>query len=125
MVKLIAQMYALIIGGLGLVGLFVYGHLFGIMNVDTNLDILRLVLAGIFIAVIFGTKNARHMSSLLVLVGALYIGMGIWGVLDATLGGLLPASLTGFDIGFHLVTGVVALIVGLGEFVEDGIALHS
>jgi hypothetical protein len=46
-------------------------------------------------------------------VGVLYIGMGFMGLLSSTIWGLLPNGLTGFDILFHLVAGIVAVLAGM------------
>jgi hypothetical protein len=109
----LAKIYGILIGALGIVGLFVSGHLFGIMNVDLTLDILRIVLAAYLLYAGFVSKSDRAVNGGLLVVGALYVVMGVVGLADSTLGGMLPAGLTGFDIVFHLLTGALAIYGGM------------
>ena len=105
----LARIYGVLIGALGIMGLFVGGHLFQFMNADSFLDLLRIVLAGILLYVGFSAVPDHVVNTALVGVGILYIGMGLAGLLASTIGGLLPSGLTGFDIAFHLTTGLLAL----------------
>jgi hypothetical protein len=41
----------------------------------------------------------------------MYVIMGLLAFADRTLFNLLPTGLTGFDIGFHLVVGLGALVL--------------
>lgn len=110
---MIGKMYAVLIGALGIVGLFVSGHLFKFMNVDIALDILRVVLAAYLVYAAFIAKNVKMTTTGLLVVGVLYVVMAIWGLFSSTLGGILPSGLTGFDIVFHLATGIVAVAAGM------------
>jgi hypothetical protein len=104
----LAKIYAVLVGALALLGLFVSGHLFQLMNSDILIDVLRVALAGFLVYVGFIARNERMAATALTVVGALYIVMALGGLFSPTLGGLLPSGLTGFDIAFHLVTGLVA-----------------
>jgi uncharacterized membrane protein len=104
----LTKFYAVLIGALALLGLFVSGHLFQLMNTDILIDVLRVALAGYLVYVGFIVHNERMAATALTVVGALYIVMGLAGLFSPTLGGLLPSGLTGFDIGFHLLTGLLA-----------------
>jgi hypothetical protein len=115
MSKTVAKIYAVLVAGLALAGLFTNGHLFNLMNVDIALDLLRVVLAGGLIYAAFVAKDSHLANTMLLTVGVLYVGMGLLGLVSPTLGGLLPSGLTGFDIAFHLVTGVAAAGVALME----------
>ena len=105
----LTRMYAMLIGGLAVIGIFVHGHLLEIMNTDIALDVIRIALAVYLLNVGFVQKSAEAANMALSLVGVLYVGMGVLGLITPTLGGLLPAGLTGFDIVFHIATGALAL----------------
>lgn len=111
--KQLARMYFVLISALGVVGLFVSGHLFQIMNVDIALDLTRILLAAILFYSAFMSQSNRAVNDSLNLVGILYIGLAVIGLFTPTVWGMLPAGLTGFDIVFHLVTGAVALWAGM------------
>jgi hypothetical protein len=109
-VKVYGVLIALLAGG----GFFIKdGHLLGLMNADTALDWLRVVLALSLLYIGFKPGSAGAIRGILVFTGILYIGMALLGLIDSKLWGMLPNGLTGFDIAFHLITGVVALAVGL------------
>lgn len=110
------KLYAILVTLLAIGGLYVSsGHLFGLMNADPALDWLRVVLAVFLLYVGFRADDARLVRGSLLFIGALYVGMGILGLLNTTLWGLLPSGLTGFDIVFHLVTGITALGVASSD----------
>jgi hypothetical protein len=114
MKRQVLKMYALLIAALAVAGFFVNdGHLFGIMNADTALDWLRLILALGLLAIAFRRSDEGAVRTGLITVGVLYVGMGLLGLVDPQLMGLLPNGLTGFDVAFHLITGVVALAVAV------------
>lgn len=110
MQKILVQIYGVLIAILALGGLFVTEgyYLLGFMNADTALDVTRVVLAVALIAIGFFSRSALLIRGSLAFVGILYVGVGVLGLFDATIWGLLPTGLTGFDIAFHLVTGVIA-----------------
>lgn len=108
----LVRMYGVLIGALAVMGMFVSGHLLGLTNSDPAFDTLRAVLAAILLYVGFGSRDSRAVDTALLGVGLLYVGMGIVGLFAPTLGGLLPAGLTGFDVAFHLLTGIVAIAAG-------------
>ena len=112
MQKRTVQFYSILVGGLAVAGLFVSGHLLDLMNVDMALDAFRVVLAASLVYVGFMMNSERAERAILMVVAALYVGMGIVGLISPTIGGLLPSGLTGFDVAFHLVTGVLAGAVG-------------
>lgn len=113
MYRLIARILGIVIGLLAIIGFFVEGdHLLGIMNVDLTLDILRLIIAVALLVVGFANVPASATRAVIIIVGALYVLMGLLAFADPTLFGLLPTGFTGFDIGFHLVVGLAALVLG-------------
>jgi hypothetical protein len=109
----LTRMYAILIGALGIIGLFVSGHLFQIMNTDIAIDVLRIVLAAYLVYVGFMAKSDKMANTALMIVGGLYVVMALVGLFSSTLGGILPSGLTGFDIVFHLATGLLAAGVAM------------
>lgn len=116
MLRRTAQILGIAVGLLAIMGLFVEGqHLFGFINVDPALDIIRIPVAAALLYAGFGTDNARTLHAVLAAVGILYVGMGVIGLFDRTLAGLAPNGLTAFDIVFHLVSGAWATWLGFAH----------
>jgi len=112
MLRTVARVLGIVVALLAVVGFLVEGdHLLGLMNVDLALDVLRVVIAGALLYVGFGKATAATIRTVIVVVGAMYVVMGLLAFADRTLFGLLPTGFTGFDIGFHLVVGVGALVL--------------
>lgn len=117
--KTLVRIFAVIVVLLAVIGLFINEGLFlGFMNVDIALDILRLGLAVVLIYAGFISKNPQTVKWSLILFTVLYLGLGVFGLVDAKIWGLLPTGLTGFDIVFHLGAGVLGLIAVL-RFKDD------
>jgi peptidoglycan/LPS O-acetylase OafA/YrhL len=121
----IARMYAILIGALGIIGLFVSGHLFQITNTDIVLDIARIGLAAFLFYAGFMAKDDKMVNRALSATGILYIGLGILGLITPTIGGLLPTGLTGFDIVFHLATGALAMYAAMAHHSNRRMASHA
>jgi hypothetical protein len=121
----IARMYAILIGALGIIGLFVSGHLFQITNTDIVLDIARIGLAAFLFYAGFMAKDDKMVNRALSATGILYIGLGILGLITPTIGGLLPTGLTGFDIVFHLATGALAMYAAMAHNTNRRMATHA
>ena len=112
--KLVAKILGVIIALLAVVGFFIEGsHLFGLMNVDLAIDIARTVLALALLYVGFGPAKNSVARLVVALVGGVYIVMALVTFIDDTHFGLLPTGFTGFDIGFHLVVGALAIVLAL------------
>jgi len=110
--RITAIILGIIVGLLAIAGFFVEGsHLLGIMNVDLPLDILRAILAIALLIVGIARVSLVATRTVLLIVGILYVLMGLGAFGDRTLFGMLPTGLTGFDIGFHLVVGVAAIVI--------------
>lgn len=109
----LVRLYGVLIAALAVAGVFVHGHLLGIMNVDPALDALRGVLAVGLLYIGFGARDTASAHAALLGVGLLYVGMALGALVSPTIGGLLPSGLTGFDVAFHLITGIVAAAAGL------------
>lgn len=113
-----ARVLGVLVGGLAAAGLFVENrHLVNLMNVDLTLDLLRIPIAAALLYA--GFKGSLGLvRRVLLIVGVLYIGMGLVGLFDRELGGLLPTGLTGFDIAFHLLSGAAATWLGMRKGAE-------
>lgn len=105
------RVYAGLVGLLALMGMFTSGLLWGVMNADMAIDTLRVVLFAALFYAGFILKREDVAGSVLMVVGILYVGMGIGGAFNSTLGGMLPSGLTSLDVAFHLLTGIVAISV--------------
>jgi hypothetical protein len=112
MLRTLARVLGVIVALLAVVGFFIEGeHLLGLMNVDLALDVLRLIIAAALLYVGFGRASASALRAVVIVVGVLYVLMGLLAFADPTLFGLLPTGFTGFDIGFHLIVGLGALVL--------------
>jgi uncharacterized membrane protein YbaN (DUF454 family) len=79
----LTRIYAVAIGAVGIIGLFVSGHLFLIMNTDWAIDILRIALAAYLAWAGFMSKEDRAVNMALYIVGALYVVMGVIGLFSS------------------------------------------
>ncbi|HEY4556869.1 MAG TPA: hypothetical protein VIG82_01605 [Enteractinococcus sp.] len=111
--KLVAKILGIIVAALAIVGFFIEGtHLFGLMNVDIALDITRTVVALVLLYVGFGRVSDSAARLVVAIVGGMYIVMGLVTFIDPTHFGILPTGFTGFDVGFHLIVGAAAVVIG-------------
>jgi hypothetical protein len=114
MLRTVARVLGIVVALLALVGFFIEGeHLLGLMNVDIALDVLRVVIAAVLLYAGFGNVRTETVQTILIVVGAMYVLMGLLAFVDPTLFGLLPTGFTGFDIGFHLIVGIGAIVVAV------------
>jgi hypothetical protein len=114
MLRLTARVLGILVGVLALAGFFVEGeHLLGIMNVDIVLDVLRVIIAAALLYVGFANTSASALRAVIIVVGVMYVLMGVLAIFDPSLFGLLPTGFTGFDIGFHIIVGIAALALAL------------
>jgi hypothetical protein len=111
--RIVATVLGVVVGLLAIIGFFIEGeHLLGIMNVDLTLDILRLLIAAALLIVGLAPQvPAQATKAVIIVVGAMYVLMGLLAFADPTLFGLLPTGFTGFDIAFHLIVGIAALVI--------------
>jgi hypothetical protein len=107
--------YALILGILlathGGVGLFVEGeHMLAMFNSDILIDIVYLVFAAALLIVGFAPDDELPMRGVLAVVGVVFVGIGLIGLGDDTVFGLLPTGLTWVDLLLFFGAGGGALI---------------
>jgi hypothetical protein len=123
--RAIAFMLGVLLGSHGFLGLFIEGeHMLGLFNVDILLDIVYLLCA-LVLLVVGGTRSpAGLLRGGLLLVAVVFISIGVLGLGDDTLAGLLPTGLTPVDIGFLFVVGGIAigtaLLPGVARPLETG-----
>lgn len=120
-----AQILGVLVAGLAVAGLFVEDrHFLDLMNVDVTLDMLRIPIAGALLYA--GFKGSLGLvRRVLLVVGLLYVGMGLFGLVDRELAGLLPTGLTEFDIAFHLLSGAGAAWLGTRKGPETQAPVNS
>jgi uncharacterized membrane protein YuzA (DUF378 family) len=112
-----ARVLGIVLALLAVIGFFVEGeHLLGFMNVDIALDVVRLVLAALLIWAGFFSEARKPVNIVLWIVGASYLLLAIMGMIDPNVFGLLPTGLTGFDLVFHIIVGIAAIVV---TFITD------
>lgn len=115
----LAIILGVIIGLLAIIGLFVSGRLFGLINVDIFLDIVRIPIAGALLYVGFADVTDRARTTVLEVVGVLVVILAIIGLFDREVFWLLPSGLTAFDIILNLIGGFLAIFIGLNPEEES------
>lgn len=106
--RIVAVVLGLVVIGLAVAGFFMEGRLGNLMNVDLPLDATRVVIGLALLVSVFLSRPAR--ATILIAVGVLYVIMGLTALAEGRLFGLLPSGLSEFDIAFHLVAGLVAVM---------------
>ena len=96
-------------------------RLFGLINVDIQHSMLRVPLTIADINAALPSRSLKTTRALLSLIGTVYMVMGAIGTTDRKVSGLLPSKLTNFDLGYHFVTGALALWMGMrsGRMLKD------
>jgi hypothetical protein len=121
--KAVAIMVGIILGGHGLIGLFIEGTHFLIFNVDFILDITYLASAAILLFVGLAPVGGAVIRGSMLLVTAVLGLLGLWGLSDDHLGGLAPTGLTIMDLaalfGLALGTLIGALWGRITEPIEN------
>lgn len=125
--KMAAKVFGLVILLLAVVGVFVSGRLFSVVNVDIALDLVRFGLAAALLYVGFSKASEDTASGAVMAVGILYVGLVLPGMLSREVFGLLPSGLTGFDLLFHIVAGITAVVVAsqVGGMHHPGSTHHT
>jgi hypothetical protein len=89
------------------------GLLFGFINVDLPLDLIRIPIAGMLLYAGMWSANNLTINNTMLGVGALYILMALVGMADPKLFGMLTNDFTGFDVAFHGIAGLGAVAAGM------------
>ena len=112
--KLYALILGIVLGGHGLVGLFIEGdRLMGILNVDTLVDVIYLVSALLLFLVAFTKSSPLMIRGVLFSVGGVLFLLGVLGLLDNQVFGLLPSGLTLVDFFLLFGAGGLTLIFSI------------
>jgi hypothetical protein len=113
MTKSIALMLAMIVGGHGLIGLFIEGeHMLGIFTVDIALDLVYLGSAALLLAAALLPVSALTIRILVAIPGLSFLVLGLSGMADPHLGGAAPTGLTLMDeVVFFAQAGACAVAI--------------
>ncbi len=128
--KALAVILGVLYGGHGFLGLFVeHEHLLGIFNVDIFVDVFDLVLAAVLLVVGFFASSAAAIRGVLLIAGGALILLGLAGLADHTVFGLLPTGLTLMDFIVLFAPGAVAVIMAVipgteKPLVSGGVAIN-
>ena len=111
-----ARTYGQVIGvvllALGVVGLFSGDQFLGLLNIEIIEDVVHLAVGAVLLYVGFMLKDAAMGRSIVTVVGATLLLVGVIGFVSPSLFGLLP------KVGYNLVDNVVHLVLGaLGIYV--------
>jgi hypothetical protein len=83
----------------------------GMMNVDTAHSAIRVPVAT---ALILGAFSRLSITRKILLdTGIVYLVIGMLGVLDKRVYGLLPSKLTRFDLVYHYIIGTLVTWLGI------------
>lgn len=96
---------------LGVVGLFMEGHLFGLVNVDIAEDIIHLLTGGLMAYVGFAQSDVSLARTVVGGLGVVYLLVGIVGFISSTVFGLFPSGYLITDNIVHLALGVLGIAV--------------
>jgi hypothetical protein len=130
MAKAYALMLGILIGSHALIGWFIEGYLMiGLFNVDLFNDVVYTVCAVALLLVGATDAPVRAIQAVLLLVGLVFVLLGVGGMMDEHLGGLLPSGTTVLDHLLLVGTGAGALLLAVlpwaqKPLVTNGAALN-
>ena len=117
MAKAYALMLGIVIGSHALLGWFIEGSLMlGLFNVDIVNDIVYTICAAALLLVGATPAPVKAIQAVLVLVGLVFVLLGVGSMLDENLGGALPSGTTILDHVLLVGTGAGALLLGLSPW---------
>ncbi len=109
-VRTYAQILGVVLILIGIVGLLLGDRVWlGILNVDILEDIVHILTGGILAYVGFGRLDMGTARSVVIVLGVVYLLVGVLGFILPTLFGLIPHGYTVFDNLLHLVLGVLSI----------------
>jgi uncharacterized protein DUF4383 len=85
----------------------------GILNADILEDIVHLITGGLLAYVGFGRTDLAFARSVVLVLGVIYLVVGLLGFVVPTLFGLLPDGYTIFDNLLHLALSIASIAVAL------------
>ncbi len=111
-IRTYAQILGVVLILIGVVGLILGDALLlGILNIDVMEDIVHILTGGILAYVGFGRVDAGAARSIVLVLGVVYLVVGVLGFILPTLFGLIPNGYTIFDNLLHLVLGILSIAV--------------
>jgi len=114
MAKSLSLLLAMIVGGHGLLGLFIEGeHLLGIFSVDIALDLIYLGSAALLIVAAVVDVSAVTFRILVGIVAVSQLVLGFAGLADQHLYGAAHTGLTLMDELVFFANGGAALVIAL------------
>jgi len=115
-IRTYAQILGVVLILIGVVGLILGDALLlGILNIDVMEDIVHILTGGILAYVGFGRADIGTARSVVIVLGVVYLLVGVLGFIVPTLLGLIPHGYTVFDNLLHLVLGVLSIAVAFAE----------
>ncbi len=112
--KRFAQILGVVLILVGLVGLVLGDRVWlGILNVDIVEDIVHLATGGLLAYVGFSRMDFSTARSVVLVLGIIYLVVGILGFVVPMMFGLIPHGYTIFDDLLHLALGGLSLAVAL------------
>jgi len=112
MAKTTAGILGVVVLGAGILGLIVGEGIFAsLTNVDFTFDAARIFFGALLTYYGFFQKSEDDAKNVLGTIGSIYIVMGVIGLVDNRMFGLIPNGWTGMDALFHVVTGVLGVMV--------------
>ncbi len=115
-VRVYAQVLGVVLILIGVLGLILGDILLlGILNIDVVEDIVHILTGGILAYVGFGPVNIGTARSVVIVLGVVYLLVGILGFILPTLLGLIPHGYTVFDNLLHLLLGVLSIAIAFAE----------
>lgn len=115
MQRLVAMVFGYFVLLLGVIGLVAgNGHLLGLLNIDTAIDVGRIGLAALLLYAVYGARSSGLIRTSLFIFAVVYLAIGLLGLVNREMFGLMPSGVSTFDIIFNLAGGAVAFVVALG-----------
>ena len=113
-VKRYAQIIGVVLILVGIIGLVLGDQVWlGILNIDIFEDIVHLVTGGLLAYVGFGRTDLATARNVVLVLGVIYLVVGILGIAIPMVFGLIPHGYTVFDDLLHLALGVLSLAMVL------------
>jgi hypothetical protein len=110
--RVFAQIVGVVLLLLGVLGLLLGdGLLLGLVNIDIVEDLIHLITGGLFAYVGFGQRDEGVARTVVLVVSAIYLLVGLLGFVVPDMLGLLQHGYTVGDNLIHLTLGILGLAV--------------
>ena len=126
MAKAYAVMLGILIGSHALIGWFIEGsRMLGVLNVDIFNDIVYTLCAVALLIVGSTHTPVKVVQAVLVVVGLVFVLLGLGSLADERLGGLLPTGTTILDHLLLFGTGGAALLLGVSPWARKPLTTNG